>query len=190
MTATVNTMYNGIAFRYCWLRAFDNEPEYKYTFNKNAYLICLGDDNVFSVHPNCSNKFTEVVVGHYMSELGLTYTSETKDVVNETLRALTEVEFLKRRWRYSTELRRYVAPHQIKKLRDMPLWTKRGSQADQIVIDKVDSVISELALHGKHVFAEQSKYICDLSVETMNHYPQDLNYSSNLQKISSMEMFC
>jgi len=190
LTATVNTMYNGIAFRYCWLRAFDSEPEYKYTFNKNAYLICLGDDNVFSVHPNCSNKFTEVVVGHYMSELGLTYTSETKDVVNETLRALTEVEFLKRRWRYSTELRRYVAPHQIKKLRDMPLWTKRGSQADQIVIDKVDSVISELALHGKHVFAEQSKYICDLSVETMNHYPQDLNYSSNLQKISSMEMFC
>lgn len=183
-------MYNGIAFRYCWLRAFDKNPELKYTFNQNVYLICLGDDNVFSVHPKYSSQFTEVIVGEYMSELGLTYTSETKDVVNETLRALHEVEFLKRRWRYSTELRRYVAPHQIKKLRDMPLWTKRGSQADQIVLDKVDSVIAEFALHGKQVFEEQSKYICNLSVEAMSNYPTDMSYVSNLQKISNMEMFC
>lgn len=97
LTATVNTMYNGIAFRYCWLRAFNDLPQYKYKFNDMCYLIALGDDNVFSVHPTVSNLFTEPVVGKYMSELGLTYTSETKDVVNEKLRALTEVEFLKRK---------------------------------------------------------------------------------------------
>lgn len=190
LTATVNTMYNGIAFRYCWLRAFDDQPQYKYKFNEMCYLIALGDDNVFSVHPSVAASFTEPVVGKFMAELGLTYTSETKDVVNEKLRDLTEVEFLKRKWRYSSEVRRYVAPQQVKRLIEMTNWTKKGVNADQISRDNVDSILRELSLHGKEVYSFWAQRVIRSSKENIAYYPKNSSYEINLHEVCSMEMFC
>lgn len=190
LTAMVNTMYNGIAFRYCWLRSFDTMPKYKYKFNDMCYLIALGDDNVFSVHPAVADIFTEPTVGKYMAELGLTYTSETKDTVNKNLRSLTEVEFLKRKWRYSPEVRRYVAPLQVKRLIEMTNWTKKGVNADQISRDNVDSILRELSLHGKESFSLWVPKLIKSAKENISYYPKNTSYEINLYEVCSMEMFC
>ena len=155
-----------------------------------CYLIALGDDNVFSVHPSVANLFTEPVVGKYMAELGLTYTSETKDVVNDKLRALTEVEFLKRKWRYSSEVRRYVAPQQVKRLIEMTNWTKKGVNADQISRDNIDSILRELSLHGKEVYNFWTPKLIKSAKENISYYPKNSSYEANLHEVCSMEMFC
>jgi len=190
LTPVVNTMYNGIAFRYCWNRAFDFDPMLKTQFNDYCYLIAMGDDNVFSVHGKYSKIFTEVTVGKYMSELGLVYTSETKDVVNVEMRHLTEVEFLKRRWRKCSKVGRYVAPHQIERQLEILNWSKRGANADEISIDNVDSVLRELALHGSEVYNFWSKKIATVSQQNLGYFPKVMSFSQNLSLICNQENYC
>jgi hypothetical protein len=190
MTPVVNTMYNGIAFRYCWNRAFSDEPKIKRHFNEYCYLIAMGDDNVFSVDGRFSDRFTEVIVGKYMKELGLNYTSETKDAVNIKMRHITDVEFLKRKWKYSSIAGRYVAPHQVTRQLEILNWSQKGALADSITIDNVDSVLRELSLHGKDIFDDNCRKISKISQELLGYHPKDTSYISNLESILDQEMYC
>jgi len=189
LTPIVNTMYNGIAFRYCWMRAHQDTPD-MYKFNEKCYLIALGDDNVFSVHEDNRETFNEVVVGKYMSELGLTYTSETKDGLNAELRSLDKVEFLKRSWRYENIVRRFVAPLRIDGLLDTISWTKRGNQCDRITEDKVDNALRELSLHGKEVYSSWSSKISNVSKDTVNYWPKTTSFTRNLLEVCDREEYC
>lgn len=190
LTPVVNTMYNGIAFRYCWNRAFEHDSMLKRSFNKYCYLIAMGDDNVFSVEGRYAKTFTEVTVGKYMSELGLVYTSETKDVVNTKMRHLSEVEFLKRRWRYCSQAGRFVAPHQVERQLEILNWSKRGARADEICIDNIDSVLRELTLHGSEVYNHWAKKIAIVSQKNLGYYPENMRFSYNYEKILNQEMYC
>ncbi|WP_334168694.1 hypothetical protein, partial [Phocaeicola paurosaccharolyticus] len=58
MTAIVNNMYNGIAFRFCWYNIFENTP-YEDKFEDKVYLATMGDDNVFSVSLDAMDKFNK-----------------------------------------------------------------------------------------------------------------------------------
>nr|QJI52026.1 MAG: nonstructural polyprotein [Dicistroviridae sp.] len=189
LTSIVNNMYNGIAFRYCWIRSRGNKSD-RYDFDKYVYLITLGDDNVFSVHQRYRNEFNEVVVGKYMSELGLAYTSELKNELNEVLRPLTGVEFLKRSWRYEPIVRRYVSPLRLDGVLDTLSWTKRGNQCDVITRDKVDNCMRELSLHGVEVFNEWSTIVAKKSQECADFWPKTTSFSRNLLESCDREEFC
>jgi len=146
LTAIINTMYNGIAFRYCWARCFGIQALEE--FGNKIFFIALGDDNIYSVDYD-RIAFSELVVGAYMEELGLKYTSETKGNLNEFLRDFREIEFLKRKFRFGEY--RYEAPLNIKTIKEMVLWTKK-SDPDGITIGNVQNALYELALHGPSTF--------------------------------------
>lgn len=189
LTSIVNNMYNGISFRYCWIRSRGNKAD-RYDFDENVYLITLGDDNVFSVHENYREEFNEVIVGKYMSELGLTYTSELKNGLNEKLRPLTGVEFLKRSWRKEDIVRRYVSPLRLDGVLDTLSWTKRGNQCDKITEDKVDNCLRELSLHGSDVFNEWAPIVAEKSKELADYWPKTTSFSRNLLVSCEREEFC
>ena len=132
MTAIVNNMYNGIAFRYCWKVIYKDTP-HEGKFNEDTYLITMGDDNVFAVRPEHIPTFNEATISHAMSTLGLTYTKEDKTTADYSLRNITEVEFLKRKWRYDRYLKRYVAPLRLDRLLETLNWTKSGPYQNAIL---------------------------------------------------------
>lgn len=188
LTPIVNTMYNGIAFRYCWFQAH-KDTGFERKFNENCFLIALGDDNVFAVKPQFRETFTEVIVGKHMAELGLTYTSETKNDLNNSLRKVTDVEFLKRKWEYSPELRRYIAPLRIEGLFETLSWTKKGNQSDAITISNVDYFMRELSLHGKTVFDAWAHKVASISNTEIGYWPKTTSYMENLLDCTDMKMF-
>jgi hypothetical protein len=180
LTALVNTMYNAIAFRYCWYRANDDDISSLSRFLENIYTIMLGDDNVYSVAEGWIDKFNDLNLEKWMKEFGLTYTNELKTVSVGELRHITEVSFLKRCFRFDDSCSRYVAPLEMSVILEMPYWTKRD-QAIPITESNVQTSIMELALHGREIYDMWSKRIvdaCDKEFIKARADPYDIQFAN------------
>lgn len=187
MTAIVNNMYNGIAFRFCWYDIFKNTP-FEDKFEDKVYLATMGDDNVFSVSLDAMDKFNESTIANSMKLLGLHYTKEDKTTPDATLRDVTEVEFLKRKWRYDQSLKRYVAPLRLNRLLETINWTKKGPYTIDIPRDNVDTILMELSLHEKSIFDHWSYELVKVSREYLDYYPPVTQRSALLRKCAEMQL--
>jgi len=155
LTAVINSIYNNLAFRFVWARIVGaNNVRDISTFDKNVYLITLGDDNLFAVSRYYRDVFTEERISVAMSELGLKYTSDTKDGVNLKLRNLWEVSFLKRRFRYEEVVGRFVAPLDFDTVMQVSYFCKRNLDVNLAVCENIETTLKELSLYGKDVFEE------------------------------------
>jgi hypothetical protein len=150
LTAVANSMYNHLAFRMAWLLKYGNTSRQADLFDENVYLCVLGDDNIYAVTP-WHDDFTELSVSQYMAKIGLIYTSETKDKVNDHLRYLSDLEFLKRGFKYAEWAARYVAPLRLDVVLEIPYWTRKSDRLS-ITLSNVQTSLYELSLHGKEVF--------------------------------------
>lgn len=177
LTSIVNSIYNHIAMCYCYYRIQEN-MEYRLTgsFYDNVYLIVMGDDNLFGVSQEASLFFTEGNIAEYMTELGLVYTSDTKDGANIALRTLNDVSFLKRYFRVETDYRddgrynKYCAPIDLQVILETPMWfTKSIAPEETILRDNIISSLKELSLHGKAIFNEWSRKILEVYYRECEH---------------------
>lgn len=182
LTILVNTMYNNIAFRCCWIRATENTDFSPSDFEKYIFLIAAGDDNLFSVHPEVRDIFNEVTLSGFMKEFGLTYTNETKTQSIELLRKIDSVEFLKRGFSYSQELARYIAPLRLSVVLEIPMWTKVKESAI-IVEDNVDQSLRELSFHGREIFEKYEPLISQALKDEYNEWPKTTSYRINLHNV-------
>lgn len=154
-TTIANNLYNHISFNLCWIQlglpVFGPE-----SFYERVYLVTMGDDNLYSVHPKYRDCFNEFAVSREMAKLGLTYTSEIKgEHLHAALRKLNEVSFLKRSFRWDSSLAIWVAPIELDVILDIPNWTKRNDDMrDAITTDNVEVALMELSLHGKDTYAQ------------------------------------
>lgn len=181
MTAIINSMYNCLAFRYCFYRAVNNCPILLSNFSSFVYMCALGDDNVFSVHPNFRNVFNEITICGFMKELGLTYTSELKEVSSVPLRQIEDISFLKRSFRKDSVRNIYVAPLELSVILEMPYWTKKN---DSLFISRtnVETSLSELTLHGEDIFKEFSPMILKASETLMGFFPKCSSFNILLEQ--------
>lgn len=167
LTPVINTMYNHLAMRMSWWYAGLNVE----LFNKKAYVIALGDDNVFAVSPEFRDVFNEVTLSTYMSYIGLNYTTELKVAAKQPFRKITQVDFLKRSFRpiLLRGVKRFIAPIQMDTIVNMIYWTKKGDLADQITKDNLRTAYRELSLHGKEVFEKYFFLLQQLDSELLSH---------------------
>lgn len=49
LTTVINSIYNHIAFRHCWVDAHDGKITSLESFNDEVYVVSYGDDNVVNV---------------------------------------------------------------------------------------------------------------------------------------------
>jgi hypothetical protein len=154
LTATINTMYNNIAFKYCHLRAVKNS---KYDPN-DMRVIALGDDCIFSVSDSISQLLNEFTVPIYMSELGLKSTREDKSEGEEgghILRPLSECSFLKRNFREEQVVaQRWVAPLSLSTILEMPMWWRKTTTKWEDLSHTTQTALDELSLHGHAVYSK------------------------------------
>jgi hypothetical protein len=147
LTILINCFYNMFAFRFCWHYAGLPLSD----FSKNVVLFVVGDDNIFSVHPKFREQFNELTLCELMRKIGLSYTLETKGQASEKFRGLSEVEFLKRSFRWDSDVARYVAPLRLSVVLDIPNWTKHNCP-DLIAVDNINECSKELSLHSRTIF--------------------------------------
>lgn len=188
LTTLINVVYNAFAFRYCWFRINNNDMTSLWNFDRFVFLMVLGDDNQFSVDEIYCDVFNEKTIPPYMLEFGLVYTPESKGEAIVSLRDLTQVEFLKRKYRWDDNLRRYVAPLQLNVILETPYWRQKHC-GDDIVMDNVEFSLRELTLHGKEVFDEWYPKISTAVELLMNVTPQSSSYLFYLEKCLSNDAF-
>lgn len=150
MTAIVNTMTNQIYFRMSWQFA---GLDWK-VFNANVYVIVIGDDNVFCVSIEYRPYFNELLLPDLMDMCGMIYTTELKAAATVPFRKLTEVEFMKRSFRFDRSLGRWVAPLREESIIETLYWSKKGSMKNQITVDNASNALREYSLHGERKFSE------------------------------------
>lgn len=148
----------------------------------------MGDDNTFSVHPIYIGTFHCKWIQESSLDLGLVFTSETKGEVQD-LRALTDVSFLKRKFRMCEETGRYVAPMELIPTIETLYWTRKGDNSDQIVRDNVDFVLKELALHGRQVYGAWSGKICAIARSQYGHTSDFQTYRLALHSVLDTPAF-
>lgn len=170
ITTLLNNIYNHYVANYCWFRSHANDLSAIYTFYDFVYFITLGDDNLFSVSLTKTDKFNEIIMEKYSSEIGMKYTSETKGDVGN-LRSITQVSFLKRKFRFEPIYDRFCAPLELDVVLEIPYWTKSCSFEDSITHDNVNTAIKELALHGAEIFDKYTPLIVNAYKTKYNRSP-------------------
>jgi len=171
LTALINTMHNHVLFILCYMHIFGNTYLVAMTFYQMVYLIVLGDDNAFDVKETIKDEFDEAAVAKAMAQFGMVYTSELKGESQKGHRRITEIEFLKRSFRYEDSVGRYVAPLRLEVVLEIPYWTKKGPLNREIVLDNVQNTLDELSLHGEDVFNEWAPKIIKSTQDMYSYVP-------------------
>jgi len=175
-TVNINTSINNILIRMAYGKTFGTVHD----FNDNVTVVAYGDDILYSVRSSIRHLFNDVKISAVMSEFGFTYTDETKSDFTHGFRSIKEVEFLKRRFRYEPILCRWVAPLRLEVILNIPMWTKRVTDRDQIVTMNVEVAARELSLHKDDVF----DYWYPKILENFRHaYPMEkCSYTRSLSR--------
>jgi len=151
LTALVNTMYNNMLLRLVWIRVGINPMD----FDKHFYMCSLGDDIIFSISDRYRHLINEITLPSLMDELGMVYTNETKGTSEVEFRTITEIEFLKRSFRFLPCKNRWVAPLRKESYYESIYWTKKDPMLkDVITIDNVRNGLREATLWGKPDFEQ------------------------------------
>ena len=155
LTAPFNSLYVIFLFVISWIRIWkkrnDRVPAHK--FFKYVYLIVLGDDNVYSVHPSLKDVLTEDAFGVEMLALGQVYTPEDKSSeLSKVLRILEDVSFLKRKWKIHALSGKYVGPLSLDTILEMGNWIRKGANRIGDTESNIDVMLHELSLHDESTF--------------------------------------
>ena len=155
LTAPFNSLYVIFLFVISWIRIWkkrnDRVPAHK--FFKYVYLIVLGDDNVYSVHPSLKDVLTEDAFGAEMLALGQVYTPEDKSSeLSKVLRILEDVSFLKRKWKIHALSGKYVGPLSLDTILEMGNWIRKGANRIGDTESNIDVMLHELSLHDESTF--------------------------------------
>lgn len=148
LTFLINCILNHFYHAACWVLM----GEKLYTFYDNVILKAHGDDSLFRVNAKYAEIFNEHTLETYMGKLGLKYTSETKGTSEQPLRFLSEVAYLKRKFRFENILGHYVGPMDLNAVLEPLNWSKKGDKFLQISVDVLDTTLRELSLHGEEIF--------------------------------------
>ncbi len=186
MTTIINTVYNNLAFRMCWIKIFNSLHSIE-NFDDHVEFIAYGDDNLANISDMVIDKFNQVEITNAMATFGLVYTDDKKTDEIVPFRSLSEVQFLKRGFLYNVELDRYLCPLDINTVLEIPYWTKKGVAAYSITIGNVDVTLLELSLHGVDVFNKHTDQILPIVKDEMGYVPNIVNYNACLHKVLSLE---
>lgn len=189
MTAIINTIYNNLVFRI----AFQFANLDITMFNKLVYICALGDDNIFCAHKSIIDKFNEINMPEFMAKCGMKYTTELKQTASVAMRKLTEVEFLKRSFRYDDSLNRWVAPLREEVFATMLQWTKKDLDGDQITVDNMSMVLRESSLHGEEMFTKWRDEIFRIKADCLPdiepHKEFDIDFATAYSDVCKLEYY-
>jgi hypothetical protein len=139
-------------------------------FRSNVRLITYGDDNTLSSKVDWFNHTT--ISECLKKELGIVYTMADKEADSIPFISLNEASFLKRSWRYDSDIGHYMAKldHQsIVKM--LTIWNESKSIShDEQALATIESAYREYFYYGKHIFEEKRILLLKAITDNNLHY--------------------
>jgi hypothetical protein len=185
MTVYINSIVNSLLFRYCFFKVYPLESlgelgtkvglDRPARFRDVMSLITYGDDAACGADINC-DKFNHVVMADILKEIDIVFTMPDKTSDPRPYMSLSELDFLKRRFRWEPALNRYVGPlaedsimKSLHAVVESSALTPR-----EVACQNIDGALREWFFHGREVFdtrLEQMKRIAkieNLPCRTLN----------------------
>lgn len=150
-TTNINTIFVKSVMRMAYVHVHDYDYTSLEHFKDFVSLIAYGDDHALGISDVKLGVFNQHTITEAMTALGLIYTAEDKKSDPPPSRNITEIEFLKRRFRYDDRVARYCAPLRMETVLEMSYWTKREN-TEEITRTNFAKAMSELSMHESEVF--------------------------------------
>jgi hypothetical protein len=168
LTAIINSIYNSLSVRYVWMSIVSVEYANMKEFGRHVAMVSYGDDNIINISDVCSKFFNQITIAEGYKILGMTYTDEDKSGELVAFRSLSDISFLKRRFRKVEGSSLYRSPIAMDTILEMMNWVRGSSELLERTVENVETAMLELSLHDDDVFEEVSAKVrraCeDLSV--------------------------
>jgi hypothetical protein len=121
--------------------------------------MTYGDDNVMGVAPTAPT-FNHTAVQTVLAEIGVTYTMADKESESVPYIHISDVAFLKRKWRYDEDVGAYVCPldeDSIKK--SLMCWLPSGTICpEEQMVAVIQSAIREYFWYGRETFERKRAF--------------------------------
>jgi hypothetical protein len=127
-------------------------------FWSNVSAVTYGDDNVVNVASEWKDVYNQQTVSFSLDkEFGVKYTPGDKGSVFHDTMLLSEVTFLKRRFR--EERGRWLCPLELDSFLYTAYWCKNGKLMKKIIIDDWENALEELSMQGPRLWGEYANKI-------------------------------
>jgi len=143
LTTIINCLFLKFVCRLAFVEAGGLLSEFK----KMVALCTYGDDNILAVSEAAPAEYNQRGLTKIFARFGLTYTDEAKSGREFEFRKLTEVEFLKRSFRFSPEYGRWVGPLRLDVLTNMMDWQKKKMDPIEQMRTNFEVLQKELTYH-------------------------------------------
>lgn len=155
MTTILNCSYHSISARYVFMSlarrlapSYANFP----AFRKYVRHFNYGDDDLWCIADEIIDWFNQVSITEAYKELSMKYTDEAKTGEIVPYRRLSEVNFLKRTFRWDDNQCRYRAPLAMETIKEMAMWNHGTVDEYELCASVLEDAVHELAQHDEVTF--------------------------------------
>lgn len=164
LTVIINGLANSLYMRYCYAKLSPKQSAKE--FKKHVALITYGDDNAMGVSEQAP-WFNHTAIQAVLAKDGVKYTMADKEAVSVPYITIDEVSFLKRTWRFDSDIGAYVCPLEhdsIEKSLMIGVVSKTITKDEQAVA-VMSSAAREYFWYGKDIFIQKRALFMRLIVE-------------------------
>lgn len=153
LTAVINSIFVLLSFNMSWQNAFGVSMQQASLFFEVCGIVAYGDDHIVSVPSWAIQEFNQFTLIGLMKKIGLSYTLEDKDaVVERPHRLLSEISFLKRKFLWDEDLKRFLAPLDVNSILETPMWVKKCPDMESQTLVELENSLRELSLHPQETW--------------------------------------
>ena len=161
LTVVVNSLVNSLYMRYCYIVL---NPDHEcVTFKKNVHLFTYGDDNIMGVSRECE-WFGHTGIQRELAALGVEYTMADKESESVPFICISEVQFLKRGWRFDSDVNAFLCPLELSSItKSLTVWVPSSSidkYAQMVAV--ITSANNEFFFYGRQVFEHHRKFFASI----------------------------
>lgn len=149
LTAIINSIFVCLSFTTIWLY---HKDEVSYVGARRFYqkcgIVAYGDDHILSIPWDELDGFNQLTIPNLFKRIGLSYTMEDKDAQAVVpSRPLTDVSYLKRKFIFDEDRKRWTGPLAIETILESPMWMKKNPDPRGQTIEQLEWAIRELSVH-------------------------------------------
>ncbi len=164
LTVILNCIVNSLYMRYCY---FVLNPDGECSsFKENVALATYGDDNAMGVSEKVP-WFNHTALVSVLAQIGVEYTMADKGAESVPYIDISNVSFLKRTWRWDSEIGAFVCPLEEQSIHKMLCLGVAGKSLspEMRMVTVMVGAVNEWFWYGKERFESERKFLRDLISE-------------------------
>lgn len=169
MTSFLNSMYNAVVLRYCWVK-YKGSIASVYDFCRHVAAVYYGDDFVIAADDE-NIGFGLDVLQRYVKDLGMHMTDEDGNEGGAPHKHILDVSFLCRKFRVERDGLVWM-PLETDSIDDMYNWKKKSTPLAQHTEAIVRASLMEAAAHEVDVFVRYYRLAQEIGAEHVDRFAE------------------